>query len=254
MDDFRLRLKHGYLVFASVLLMGVLGVALPGAHAQDEPIKTPDNSIRKATGVTPSTAGKQDELVDTRDLGIRSHSGFGSPRRRGALRRTLTSQDIQNVIAVAQDVSPVWADSLNERLKEDPDSLGESIRLNGRRLLGLAMLRDRDPALYGVRVGELRCNRELSTVSVAYREALRDDRSEDVAELQDQLRVLVKQSLDFELRARAMELAALDKALRELKSQLQVEIVTQDERLEQRLSEVMAAEPPAEPIQSDRER
>ena len=151
MDDFRLQLKHGYVVLGLVLLMGVMGVALPAAHAQDEPIKTPDNSIRKATSVTSSITEKQDELVGTRDSRIRS--GFGSSRRRGAIRRTLTAQDIQNVIAVAQDVSPVWADSLKERLKEDSDSLGDSIRQNGRRLLGLAMLRDRDPALYGVRVG-----------------------------------------------------------------------------------------------------
>ena len=62
-----------------------------------------------------------------------------------------------------------------------------------------------------------------------------------------EVRALVSQSLDLELRARAMELAALDKALKELKSALQLEIKTQQERLQERLEEVLAMPEPDKP-------
>ena len=242
MDGLRLRLLPGHAGQGVLLLVMTLGLFAVSVHAQDDPGAAPAKTVRQAPGIS----GDQDQIIP--DLGTKAtnSSGFDSSRRRGLMRsnRKLSPTDIQNVIAVAEDVSPQWAENLKLMLEQDPDSLGDTIKQKGRRLLGLAMLRERDPALYEVRVGELRCNQELSTVSAAYREAVRDDRTEDVAELKDRLRALVKQSLDFELRARAMELAALDKALRELKSQLQTEIATQDERLEQRLSEVLAVDSP----------
>lgn len=162
--------------------------------------------------------------------------------RRGGMPRAITAEDVTKVIAVANDVSPEWASQLTALRKEDPDALLSNIRWSGRRLLGLAMLRDRDPGLYEVRVGELRCKRELATVGSAYREAVRDGRTEDAAALKEDVRALVKQSVDFEMRARAMELAALDKALRELKAQLEDEVASRNERLEERFQEVLAVE------------
>ena len=238
MDELRRRYTPGHTGQGLLLLVLTLGLFAATAHAQQETDSAPEKTLRQASGLI----SEQDRVHQNLGTQVATEGGFDSARRRGLMRRTLTPTDINNVIAVAEDVSPQWAVSLKQRLKEDPDSMGEVIKQKGRRLLGLAMLRERDPALYEVRVGELRCNQELSKVSADYREALRDGRTEDVAELKAQLRILVKQSLDFELRARAMELAALDKALRELKSQLQTEIATQDQRLEQRLSEVLAAD------------
>ena len=163
-------------------------------------------------------------------------------RRPGGPQRTITAADVTKVIAVAKDVSPEWAAQLSVLHEEDPDALLSNIRRSGRRLLGLAMLRDRDPGLYTVRVGELRCKRELATAGSAYREAVRDGRTEDAATLKEDVRALVKQSIDFEMRARGMELAALDKALRELKAQLEDEVASRNERLEQRFQEVLAVE------------
>lgn len=251
MDVFQLRLKFGSTLLWTLLVVGLLGMFSPSAVAQDE-IKKPGQSatVEDAQGVTPKPSIA--ETTSSTDTSARSRSHFGNGRRRGALRRQLGPEDIQNVIAVAKDVSPEWAESLQSRYEEDPQALTESIRQSGRRLLGLAMLRDRDPAIYEVRVGELRCNRELSTVTIEYQEAVRDGRNEDAEELRSKIRNLVKESLDFELRARALELAALDKALRDLKSQLQIEIATQDERLEQRLNEVLAVNPPSEVTSSNK--
>ena len=106
-------------------------------------------------------------------------------RRPGGPQRTITAADVTKVIAVAKDVSPEWAAQLSVLHEEDPDALLSNIRRSGRRLLGLAMLRDRDPGLYTVRVGELRCKRELATAGSAYREAVRDGRTEDAATLKE---------------------------------------------------------------------
>lgn len=159
------------------------------------------------------------------------------------MHRPITAEDITKAIAVAKDVSPEWAAQLTSGQEKNPEEFAQSIRQNGRRLFGLVMLKERDPALYTVRVGELRCKRELADVGAKYREAVRDGRTEDAVVLEKEVRALVKQSLDFEMRARGMELAALDKALRELKARLEEEVATRSERLEQRTKEVLAVEP-----------
>ena len=201
--------------------------------------------------VTENKLSATDDDVKILDDQQRSDSGYEgvdgnlrkylrTPRRRGGVRRALTEADVRNVILVANDVAPEWGASLQSKLDENPDSLRESIGQNGRRLLGLAMLRERNPTLYKVRVNELRCNRSLQAASDAYRQAIRDGREEDSSTLHEEIRGLVAQSLDLELQARAMELAALDKALTELKSALQLEIRTQQERMQERLDEVLA--------------
>ena len=213
--------RIGVQFFLLVLL--AVGVGANSGVAQDAP---PSQEVRNKPTLTESTIP----------------SARHSSRARRGPQRLITATDVKKVIAVATDVSPEWGAQLEILQKDDPDQLMTNIRSSGHRLLGLVMLRERDPGLYEVRVGELRCKRELADVGQEYREALRDGRTDDAAALSEAVRALVKQSLDFEMRARAMELAALDKAVRELKAQLEEEVATRNERLEQRFQEVIAVE------------
>ena len=92
--------------------------------------------------------------------------------------------------------------------------------------------------------GRRRREREVRESARAYKLAMKEGRVEEAGPLELKLRLLVKKKMDLELRSRAMELAALDRALQELKSKLQIEISTQQERLEERLREVLAAKEP----------
>lgn len=200
--------------------------------------------------VTPPADSPERERVGKRRRGgafevgeddLRKYRRFG--RVANGNRRVLTEKDMKNLIEVADDVAPEWAESLQEKYQSNPESFLEYVRQHGRRLMGFVMLRERSPILYEVRVDEMRCNRSINRVAKEYRKAVLEGRSEEMASIQQKLRELVRQSLDLELRARAMELAELDRALKQLKAELEEEIATQAERFEDRLQEVMSPDP-----------
>lgn len=238
-------ITRGLLAAVPIMLFLVVGSA-QAAYQQDTAESAADSAQDSTQDVTPrSRADERRGGYEGVDDNLRKY--LRTPRRRGGARRTLTESDVKDVILVANDVAPEWGASLQARLEENPDSLRESIGQNGRRLLGLAMLRERNPTLYAVKVKGLRCSRSLQAATDAYHDAVRDGRTEDAGVLKEEVRDLVAQSLDLELQARAMELAALDKALKDLKSALQLEIRTQEERLQERLDEVLALPEPDDP-------
>lgn len=239
-------ITRGLLAAVPIMLSFVVGSA-HAAHQQDT---TQESTSKSGADSNPdimprSQAGDRSSGYEGVDDGVRKY--LRTPRRRAGNRRALTVADVKDVILVANDVAPEWGASLQARLEENPDSLRESIGQNGRRLLGLAMLRERNPTLYTVKVKGLRCSRSLQAATDAYHEAVRDGRAEDAGTLREQVRELVAQSLDLELQARAMELAALDKALKDLKSALQLEISTQEQRLQERLEEMLTPPEPDDP-------
>ena len=82
----------------------------------------------------------------------------GRPRGDAASRgrrmsEALTVEELAEVIAVAQEISPEWGEGLRTRLAEDPDGLRQAIASAGPRLVGLAMLKRSHPELYALRIG-----------------------------------------------------------------------------------------------------
>lgn len=153
----------------------------------------------------------------------------GRPRGRG--RGPATEADMERLITVIQDISPEWASSLRSRLAEDPDAAREDFRRHGRRLFGLVMLKERNPPLYAVRVAELALKKGMKERAIEYHRVLAGDTARaDV--LATQIREMAAESVDLELRARAMELEALDQAVRELREKLLGEVAEREARIE----------------------
>ena len=206
------------------------------ADTQQEATPPADESERERFGKRRRGGG-----FDAGEDGLRKYRRSG--RGANVNRRALTEKDMKGLMEVANDVAPEWAESLQKKYNSNPESFPEYVRQHGRRLMGFVMLRERSPILYQVRVDEMRCNRSINRVAKEYKQAVLDGRSEEMASIQQKLRELVRQSLDLELRARAMELAELDRALKQLKAELEEEIATQTERFEERLQEVMSPDP-----------
>ncbi len=154
-----------------------------------------------------------------------------SERGKRRLRGRLDEDEMEALISVASDISPKWASSLQARMAEDPESAKADFREHGRRLFGLLMLKRRNPELYTIRVAELALKKGISDQAVIYHQLLAKD-PEAASELGGRLRDMVKESVDLELRARAMELEALDKAVRELRQELLSEVNDRQQRVD----------------------
>ena len=143
--------------------------------------------------------------------------------RRRRSRGALSDGDMERLVGVASDISPEWASSLRARMVENPEQARADFRRNGRRLFGLLMLKESNPELYKVRVAELALKKGIQDMAKQYHEILAEDpvAAERIA---GNLRELVVQSVDLELRARALELQALDIAVRELRAKLLSEV------------------------------
>ena len=138
---------------------------------------------------------------------------------------------LHGLVAVVADISPEWASSLRARLAEDPESAKADFRQYGRRLFGLVMLKERNPGLYAVRIAELALKRGMKERAIEYHQVLGVDPTR-AETLSTQLREMAAESVDLELRARAMELEALDQAVRELRDRLLGEVADRETRID----------------------
>ena len=202
------RLRPARRIIIPVVMSTLFVFASTGVTASPPP----PASLKLAPVVDPTSPGRQDQPT----------------RRRG---RNFSDEDLKSIIEVAEDISPEWASSLRARLVEDPDNARSDFRMYGRRLFGLLMLKRRNPDLYTIRVAELALKKGITDRAAEYHTVLEDDASK-AKEIDEQLREMVKESVDLELRARAMELEALDLAVRELRNRLLGEVNERQVRVE----------------------
>lgn len=157
-------------------------------------------------------------------------------------RRDQASAD--RIIAVARDVSPEWARSLEEVRARNPEGFERATGTMAKRLKSLAVLKERKPQLYALRVEELRIQGEVSTLAAQWRSAIETGRTEESAALQAQLRERVGKMVDLNLRSRAMELAELDQVMRTMRSDLERDARARDATVDGALESYRRGEEP----------
>lgn len=213
-------------------------------EASQNEIPAPVENVKPQSNETITQSESVEEISGRESIRGARERNMG--RRRGGRLGPgpMSPEQVAKVIEVARDIDLEWGNGLGKLNKENPQEASKRIIEFGRRLRGLVLIRERDPDLYEMKVKEFKCEREVRESARAYKLAMKEGRVEEAGPLELKLRLLVKKKMDLELRSRAMELAALDRALQELKSKLQIEISTQQERLEERLREVLAAKEP----------
>ena len=82
---------------------------------------------------------------------------------------------VEHVMAVAKEVDPALAAYLKQMCVEDPEGFDKVIRRQGRRLVPLIRLRDSDPTLFELQLGQLKTDAEIIQVSQVLKEAGADD-------------------------------------------------------------------------------
>jgi len=150
---------------------------------------------------------------------------------------------IDRVIAVARDVSPDLAKQLEEKRSVAPDDMSQAMRQSARRLVALAVLKDRNPGLYAIRVEDVRLQLELRTLGEAFRAAQTAGDAAKAKALETQIAAKVKAQVDVDLRARAQELVALDEQMQAMREDLVQEQKRTAERVVERTDAVKKGEP-----------
>lgn len=150
---------------------------------------------------------------------------------------------IDRVIAVARDVSPDLAKQLEEKRNVAPDDMSQAMRQSARRLVALAVLKDRNPGLYAIRVEDVRLQLELRTLGEAYRAAQTAGDAAKAKVLETQIAGKVKAQVDVDLRGRAQELVALDEQMQAMREDLVQEQKRTAERVVERTEAVKKGEP-----------
>lgn len=135
--------------------------------------------------------------------------------------RVLSTEQMDRIIAVARDLSPELAARLDEARLRDADSFRAALGAQAKRLGSLAVLRDRRPELYAIRIQELRLEAQVLALGEQLRSAIDSGRTDDAARYEATLRPLVLSFVDSNLRSRAVELASLDAMMRELRVDLE---------------------------------
>ena len=150
---------------------------------------------------------------------------------------------MDRIIAVAQDVSPDLAKQISERRTKAPDEMSQAMRQSARRLVALAVLKERNPGLYAIRVEDLRLQLELRALGDAYRAAVDAKDAAKSAALEAQIAAKVQSQVDVDLRARAQELLALDAQVQSMREDLLEDQKHSADRIAERVGAVKKGQP-----------
>lgn len=171
--------------------------------------------------------------------------GAGEGRRGGpGMRREITDQDIDRVIATARDIDAAWADGLEAMRAKDPAELRQRLGMQARMLIGLSWMRERQPELYKARVEDFRMQRQIRAAGERLQQA-RDagDEAAKAAALEE-VRQAARQQFELDVKARAYELVAMEKGLKDARRRLQADIQARDARLQEIVDAVERGEAP----------
>ena len=159
-------------------------------------------------------------------------------------RRELSEEEIDRVIATARDVNAQWADELVKLRQSDPKALRERLAREARKLMGLSMLKEREPDLYRVRVEDIRVQNQIRELGEAWNAAQKSgDVSAQEAIMKD-IQLSAHKQVELDIQARGFEFVALDKSLKDARKKLQEDIRDRDKSIAEIIEAIRKGEDP----------
>lgn len=217
---------------ASAWASGVVLAGCAGLMALAESRWTPPEApVARGEGDRPQTVPRRD--------------GDEGGRRGGPGRRELSEEDVDRIIATARDIDPSWGDALEQVRGRDPAELRQRLGMQGRRLIGLAWLRDRQPELYRSRVDDFRAQRDVRRAIESIQRAREAGDAAGEASAMAEAREAIGRQVELDIKSRAHELVAMDRALKEARQRLQSDIEGRDRRVQELLDSAAKGEIPS---------
>ncbi|MDY7109791.1 MAG: hypothetical protein SYC29_14240 [Planctomycetota bacterium] len=213
------------------LALAVAALVGPPPGDPDSPIASSPSTASTTAAPAPDRAEedraqpRRERWTDRRDPDVLDVQPEPWSRRADAprfARKTppqLTPELIDACLAVARDLDLQLAAELRRMRKEDPGQFERRLR-HSRRLIALAELRERDPALYDLKKLELNVDAEVVRLARETRTARREGRLADAKILEKQLRGQVILQLGFAIKNREDYLCRLQELVERLEHEL----------------------------------
>ena len=154
--------------------------------------------------------------------------GQGSRARASRKWRNPSPEELDRLILVAGELKPEWGTDLAKLRKTNQTKFKDSV-VRYRRLWHLVELQERNPALYELRLTEMKNGERLRQLAKAYREALDGGSTDQADQLMVELNGLAQDQVDLQARVRAEELSAMAEALEKLRLDMIDELAQRDE-------------------------
>ncbi|MSR34455.1 MAG: hypothetical protein EXS12_06635 [Phycisphaerales bacterium] len=205
-----------------------VGAASQRAHQQEMPAQL--NPL----------IGKQDAQSTRANEG----SSRGSWRGGDGVRRELSEEEIDRVIVTAREVNPQWADELVKLRQSDPKALRERLGREARKLMGLSMMKEREPDLYRVRVEDIRVQNQIRELGEAWNVAQKSGDVSSQEALMKDIELKAHKQVELDIQARGFEFVALDKSLKDARKKLQDDIRDRDKSIGDIIEAIRKGEDP----------
>lgn len=153
---------------------------------------------------------------------------------RGSVTR-ITDDMIDRVLDVAGEIDPELASRLQYICDTDPREFRRVLQSTGRRLIGLAQLKERAPDLYDMKRREWRAEVNIARIARDLVEARESADRLTLRILEDQLRTEVKMQFVMDIKARGDYLNLLEEHVEALRNELERKASRFDETVEERV-------------------
>ena len=227
--------------FVAGVAVGMLIVAAVATTAFHS--AAPQSERLEEKSAQPNTSlGAQDEHAAPQRAGEGLNRG-GWRGGEGA-RRELSEEDIDRVIATARDVNAQWADELVKLRQSDPKALRERLAREARKLMGLSMMKEREPNLYRVRVEDIRVQNKIRELGEAWNVAQKNGDGAAQETLMKDIELNAHKQVELDIQARGFEFVALDKSLKDARKKLQDDIRDRDKTIADIIQAIRKGEDP----------
>lgn len=220
----------------AAMLVAVVALSAAMLEGQDESQPAPASEPAAGPDMSPDMSPTEAALTAAAMAMFQTPDARASTTSRTERRtaEAFSPELIEQCLEVAAEVDPELAANLREIRRKSPGPAFERAIRNARHLVGLVRLKERDPQLYEIKVTLLQLDAQIEVLAGEL-DMSRAVPSGATAELEDQLRNLVRQQVGLSIAARGMYLRRLRENMKSLQDQLAQDSANFERTVEQRM-------------------
>ncbi len=158
--------------------------------------------------------------------------------RGGPFRKPLTEEEVEQVLAILQELHPEMAERLTEARKYSPERVQRLLKMMGPRINELRRLKEHDPEMFELKKQDIVLGRETRELAAELREARQRGDEKAVQQSTARMRELVRKHFDVRQQMKVHELEAIERRLEMLREQLKERAAQREQVIESRVEEL----------------
>ena len=148
-------------------------------------------------------------------------------------------EHLDEVIAVVREIDPQVAERIENAKEDRPGAKLMMIRRSFPQVFDLVKLREDDPAMYELRVEDVRMHKQAGQLARQYHQAKRDEDDRAADDFEDELEELVEAHFDVRQEIRELELERLEQRVEALKEALDDRKRDKNDLIDDRLEKML---------------